>query len=484
MRFRVPSAAMLVALFTPSIALGGAYYISDIGTRAMGRGGAFVAAPDSLLALAYNPAGLALLDGPAIELDASFVSMDFQFTRACPCADPALESRAEIDASLMGRFAGAKSTNDVGFQTIPFLAAGWGFPKLMGLSAALGVWGPPSFKQLYFGGNIGLVGDQQPQRYVVSTLDLFEAYYTLGVAFAPIDKLRIGVTASLYDFGTTQSTRLWANTALLSPTSPENAENVEWDVPVDLDFKRNGALNWGLGVSYEVVPYLSIGASVLGKRSVRADGTAKISLPDALSRTAEITGDQVQVEIDLAPITRVGVQLELPALLRAEAAVVIEAWSVQESVKIRSKDIQITLNGQTSPLAPVVLERGLSDAISLRLGGELTLLEPWLTVRAGYFFEPSAVPTNRLSADLPDLDKHGISLGASSVWRGVRVDLGAQYVLMPEATVTESDVRLPQLLSPPQGSTALLTTQGNGVYNGSYLLLSASLSVAFDPLLG
>ncbi|MBI2375313.1 MAG: outer membrane protein transport protein [Deltaproteobacteria bacterium] len=473
-----------LCLLAPRLTSAGAYYVSDVGARGMGRAGAFVAAPDSLLALHYNPAGLALLDGPNLEIDGTFVSFDFEFSRSCPCADPALENRGEIDALLSSRFVGRTASNDTGLQPIPFLAVGWGFPKLMGLSVALGAWGPPSFRELYYGGNAAPAGDSQPQRYTASTLDLFEAYYTLGVAFAPFEKLRIGATAALYDYGTTQSTRLWANTRLLSPSSPENAESAEWDIPVDLDFRKTGLLNWGFGVSYEVIPSLSVGASVLGKRSIRADGKAIISLPETLQGTASVTGDQVEVEVNLAPVTRFGVQLDLPELIRAEAAVVVEAWSVLQDVRIRSKNVEITLNGVTSPLTPVRLERGLSDAFSIRLGAELAMLEPWLTIRAGYFFEPSTVPEQRLTADLPDLDKHGLSLGASSSWRGITMSIGGQLVLLPETIVTDSEVRLTQLLLPPQGSPDLLTTQGNGAYSGSYFIISGSLSVAFDPLLG
>ena len=39
---------------------GAGFYLPDIGTRAMGRGGAFVARADDLTAAWYNPAGLAL----------------------------------------------------------------------------------------------------------------------------------------------------------------------------------------------------------------------------------------------------------------------------------------------------------------------------------------------------------------------------------------------------------------------------------------
>src|SRR5206468_3659136 len=67
----VPVKGALAVTFAMITAAGTAQasglYVGDIGTRGMARAGAFIASPDSLLALHYNPAGLALLSGFQME---------------------------------------------------------------------------------------------------------------------------------------------------------------------------------------------------------------------------------------------------------------------------------------------------------------------------------------------------------------------------------------------------------------------------------
>ena len=54
----------------------------------MARGGAFVAAPNSLLSIHYNPSGLALLDGGFhLSGDLNLVDYTSTYARKCPCVD-------------------------------------------------------------------------------------------------------------------------------------------------------------------------------------------------------------------------------------------------------------------------------------------------------------------------------------------------------------------------------------------------------------
>src|SRR5262245_23256868 len=108
-----------LAMLAPSPARGAAYYISDVGPRGLARAGAYVAAPDSLLAIHYNPAGLSLLSGAHFEVDLTPVFLNFEFQRSCPCVDASHPRAAMFDAALEQQFAGNPSkTNSPYF--IPF----------------------------------------------------------------------------------------------------------------------------------------------------------------------------------------------------------------------------------------------------------------------------------------------------------------------------------------------------------------------------
>ena len=465
---------VVVALAAPATVHAGGYYIGDVGARATARGGAFVASPDSLLAIVYNPAGLALLNGAHLEGDLNLVSFDATFKRRCPCVDPTLADAALLDRELEQGFIGKDATNQRKAQDVPFAALGYGLPFL-DLTVAFGVWGPQGARRYTFRTDAG----HGAQRYSVTNVELKEVYYALGVALSPIEGLRIGATAQLYDFATVQELNLYANSRIL-----QSPEVTDFDIPTKLDFRRNSALNWSLGVSYDLPLGLTVGGSVLGKRSVRAEGTATVELPSAVASFAQVQGDQIEVEVNLPPIWRAGLQWELEGVARAEAAVVVEAWQVNRSAVIRSKDVALVANGVATPLATIAIDYNFDTTVAYKLGGELNLFEPYVGVRGGYFYEPSVISPEFKDVSTPDLDKHAVSVGLATTWFGVTLEVAAQYIVLNTIEVTNSEKKQVAPLEPPLGSQEYVTTIGNGTYSGSYFIGSASLSVALDPLLG
>jgi long-chain fatty acid transport protein len=288
----------------------------------------------------------------------------------------------------------------------------------------------------------------------------------------------------IYQNGNRQPLHLWLN----STTFGSMPESTNLDVPIVLDFKRNFALNWSVGLSYEPLPGLSIGGSFRGKRSIRADGTLDIGLPEYLTDLASVTGNKIQIEINTPPIARVGVEYALPKIFKLEGAFVYEGWRTYRSVVVRPVDVKVAINSggmsMEQQLEKIVQPRNWESTFSLRLGGEVTVLEPLLTARAGYFFEPSAIPENRVDPSRIDFDKHGFALGLGTTFFGVSLDVAAMYIALAGAEVRNSEVASTGPLKPPLGSDRLLTTVGNGNYDAHYVLGSASLSFALDPLLG
>lgn len=503
-------------LFAALPARAGTFYIADIGARGLGRAGAYVAAPDSLLALHYNPAGLSLLSGFHMEADLSMNNLDFTFTRGCPCVDPAHKSlsgqpdAAMVDSQLASEFGKSPAHSQKALYN-PFLSIGYGF-QFMDLTIAFAAYGPNAGRYSYDRNLPSVRQDADrfaaaarlaPERYSALDVDTLEANFQLGAAMQPIKGFRLGGSVMMYQTANKQTLHLWANL----PTLANGPEDATLDVPLIIDFKRNFALNWSIGAIVEPLPGLSIGASFRGKRSVRADGTATginsntLQLTDRLGGAATISGQRVEVELNTAPIARLGVQYAVPKLFKAEVATVFEGWSVYDRVVVRPLDIQITQIGQMpQPLARLVQPRNWNDTFSLRVGGELNVLEPLAGFRAGYFFEPSGIPTSYLDPSRVDLNKHGFALGVSTTFMGVSLEIAGMYVLMQTTRVTDSKVLINSLadrgdpgpIKPPPGSSpatvaqygAELTTIGNGTYEAHYLIASASLSFALDPLLG
>jgi long-chain fatty acid transport protein len=481
----VVATILFASLGAAQTARAGAFYAGDIGTRSTARGGAFVAAPDSLLAVHYNPAGLSLLSGFHAEFSLSPVLLDFEFQRSCPCVDPNLPNAAMLDADLEAKFDGNPTKSSTPLY-IPFLAVGYGLP-IYDLTIALAAWGPHS-GNYEFGGlpeatspAFERAADRAPHRYSALSVDTLELNFALGFGLQPIEGLRIGGTIIMYQNANDQAIHLWLNSTSFA-SSPELSS---WDVPLTLHFRRNFALNFTLGASYELIPGLTVGASFRGKRSLRADGTLDISLPQVVQDIGGmVEGNEIEIEVNTAPITRFGVQYEMPKVFKAEAALVYEYWQTYSRVLVRPKNIIVTLPGSDpQSIQPIVQDRRWENTYSLRVGGEMNLFDPWFRARAGYFYEPGAIPLERLDASRVDLDKHGFSLGAGTTYNGFTLELAAQYIALDTTEVTNSQVRLSSTLAPPLGSDELLTTIGNGTYSAHYTVLSASLSFALDPLL-
>jgi long-chain fatty acid transport protein len=485
MRRSLPAA--LVILLAPTVARGAGYYITDIGTQGLARAGAFVASPDSLLAMHYNPAGLSQLSGLHFEVDLSLVQLSAAFQRACPCVDPGLSGAGMLDQALSEAFAShPQSTNTP--LAIPFIGIAYGFP-VADLTIGFAVYGPnagkfkwgPDLKDSANNPSFSQIAKSYPGRYSAQEATTLDANFQLTAALQPISGLRVGGSAIVYQNGNTQLLDLWVN-----PAFAPQPEQTDFDVPLNITFKRNFALNWNLGASYDILPGLTLGASFRGKRSIRAEGTIDQTLPKLLRDLGAVTnGNRMEIELNTPPIARAGLQYAIPHLFKAEAAFVYEGWSVYDQIVIRPKDITVQIRANDTPqmLSRIVQPRGWQNTYSIRVGGEVNVLEPLVGFRAGYFFEPSAIPPDRVDISRVDLNKHGFGLGASTTFLGFTLQIAAMYVILQTEEVHDSKVKITSTLQPPIGSDALLTTIGNGTYSGSYFIGSASLSFALDPLL-
>jgi hypothetical protein len=473
------TAILLAASLLPNTVEAAGYYIADVGVQGMARGGAFIAGPDSLLALHYNPGALTLL-GPGAHalIVLQNVNLDFEVTRTCPCVDPSLSNRDEANQLVSSTFRPA--TNTAASQDVPYIAVGYGLPW-KNLTVALGVYGLTSPGRM----KLGERNAPPSTRYSLVDLELFEAFYNLAIAIEPIEGLRVGFTGILYDFNVTQAVNLYANTVFLDPGSSENFENQQYDIPLVLQFEAPTRLSFGAGISYSpsFLNQLSVGASVLGRRSVRADGTATITVPRSLTDLGvSIMGNQIEVELNLSPIFRFGIQWDQPELFEIEAAAVIEGWAAYDRVVVRGKDIVANIRDTQQGISRIELETNYRNTYSLRFGGELKVLEPYLGVRAGAFFEPSAVEDRLRESSSPDLQKLGFSLGLATTWYGLTLELAGTYVTMSTVEISDSERMMVGALDPPNGNPDLLTTIGNGTYSGSYVIVGASLGASFDTL--
>ena len=468
----------------PAAAAG--FYIGDVGARGMGRGGAFVAAPDSMLAANYNPAGLSLLRGLHVEASLAYVELNADIDRQCPCLD------AQIDPELELGFGNRSSTSTP--LAIPYVGIGYGFDWL-NTHVAFAAWGPNSGRHNWGAvpntqlPSFGQRSVAQPQRYSAFEVANFEANYTLNLAMEPIRGLRLGVSGYLHFSGSEQSLSVWANSA----TFARPAENTDFDVPLEVQLDPQPGLGWGVGASYEIIPGLSIGTSFRAERKVKGVGQLDAQLPVFFLENfpdSRIEGDEVEIELDVAPIWRAGIQYRWPEVLTIEGAVVWEGWSTHDRITVRPQGVQVIVPLAAEPIVvpEIVLPRDWVDTWSVRVGGEVHALQPYVDLRWGYFYESSAVPASTVAAARIDRPKHGASLGAAVTWHGITLEVAATYVHLVPLSVTDSDIRVTGVFpvepgpngEAPVGSDQNLSVIGNGDIQGHYLIGAVSLGFALD----
>ena len=427
----------------------------DVGTIALGRGGAYAADPDGGLALVYNPAGFARQAGLRATLDANLAWQRLTFTPADGAppvsngAPPFLAPAAVVSYGL-----GA-----VG--------------PLAGLTLAAGVAGPSAIGKLEYPAT-------GAQRYALISSDTQIAYWSAAIAAAFNRWLAAGVTFQLVQ-GTARFTQaVWSGDS--AGTNP--AEDAIAHVHVTSGLIPTAVL----GVTARPSERVAVGASWRRGFPVDASGSRVAVLPAVTGGAsgAHQIGPASGFTLPLPDVVRVGVLVRPRARWLVEADVVYERWSTLQSLALLPHGISIESDnlGTSKPLPDIVFQKNFDDAVSVRLGGEHELVPGRLTARAGYLHETSAVPTASTSVDFPNWERDVVSVGASLAFPRVPVTLDLAYAhhFLPTRTVTASAIT--QVVTPcltgPRCTDAAAAVVGNGAYAASLDVLSASLRFALD----
>ena len=447
------------------------------GTRPLSRGGAFVAGADDAHALAYNPAGLAAApDG---------LRLDFVWPLYATRFERTLTPEGSTDSITFPSVEGAP----FGLPS-PTLAGVYDFGWLPGLKLGLGLMTQVPALQRWprtvDGADDGPT--DAPQRYSVLSFEGSGiSNLTLGAGYPALPWLHVGASFHLYvgQFGAEVAVSGCDGVVCTQP------ENWEYDALVGVAAGPILAPGVGLGIRAFLPLGLRLGLAWESGYTLRSPAKVAVALPanevfDGVTVSPEEPTGVVHLRLPMN--LRVGVEgTWREETIRAELAFVWEPWSVHDVIALSPRDAAVAglpVFGDYG-VAEVELPRGFVDTWSLRLGGEALLWEGGhdlghLTVRAGFSYEPSAVPSAYLSPMTVDLDTITGSLGASvTVGTGagkVAFDLAYAYAHMVGVQVGDSEVRQLSLLRPPfSGATVI----GNGRYDGRAHLFGLSATWAW-----
>ena len=318
-----------------------------------------------------------------------------------------------------------------------------------------GAWGPPRSDQIF--------SDDGAQRYSSITNENLQVHFGASLAwelYAPL-KLRVGLTAMMVQVTIAQRLGLNSAGVFAFPEDPD------YDIFADVSASDPAIFSGLYALSIEPIDGLTLGATFQTGFTILADGSLEVQIGDALARLASIEGDTVEIEARMPSIARLGVDYapsDDPSW-GLSTAVVWEGWGTNDVQTVRPVNISLTSAGTTEPLAPILILNNYQDTWSIRAGGFYELSNAFV-LRLGLLYETSSVPDEYRSLGTFDLDKIGVTTGASYVFdNGLRLSLALGALQGLGADVTTSKVLAQDPLNPDGG-----TVIGNGRYETTQLI--------------
>jgi long-chain fatty acid transport protein len=445
--------ALALAALLPTQVKAGGLYLTDRGSRALGRGGAFVAGTDDGQSLWYNPAGLAFAGRVHVHSDGTLALFRGSFQRVT--RDELNGPPPEVEANPMPLpIPTLALTFDLGLDDIAF-----------GLAVMA-----PNAVMLRWPETAGLTAEGTPRagptRYaLISMQGSAIAHLAAGAAYRGIEGLSIGFGVHLIPARFRAAVYLSACDYGVLCQQPERPE---YEAKAGIDLSLAITATPIVGLIYEL-GIARIGASVMFFYDI--EGTAKLEtrLPSAPMfgpadecsssaarrdnpRCARVVGDKAEIRLPMPMIARLGVELRPSAALRLEAGVVYEGWSRQRDFRVTPRNMRIenALGIPSYEVGPIRMAREMRDVWSLRLGVEHRTEDSPIALRAGCILENGAFPERTLTPLTLDSRKALLALGASyALTERVTVDVLYAHLFMADVKVRGSAVYPQNPLRPP-----------------------------------
>jgi len=439
-------AILLVVGAAARDAVAGGMVLPVRGMRAVERAGALIAGADDASALWLDPAGLATLAGDGhrqLLFDAAYVYQTVDYAR--------------LDAS--GNALPAVSNHQPG-QPIPTLAGALGIGDRLVIAG--GIAAPYSAPHRY--------DSDGAQRYASVSLDSAAfVYVTLGAAYKVSDQLRVGATV-------TDVVSKLVSQIVMSGCPGQTVcapEDRAFDMLVKQTQTDYVAPTGSLGVQYDMERRATLGLAIQAPSRVSAPGTFTARLPSAaVFDGARVAGDQATLSFTLPAAIRAGIELRPTPVLRIEAAIDIELWSMHDAITLAPHDVRIeNAGGATYAFGEVAIPRSYKNSFAPSLGIEWH--GPGVTLGAGYSYETAAAPTGTVSVLTVDSAKHLIGIGGGYDADGWEIGASAGLVLLSEVHVPLADAKVPALAPLRDPSTEPSDTIPGinaGTYQSHYLI--------------
>lgn len=448
----------------PSVAFAAGFEVPENGALPVARGGSTSGLLDTAYAVAYNPAGLSLIDGLDVRLDYRFVNHDVSFTR--------VDETQDFE----------KVSNSAGIYAAPFVSIAYGTELKIGrVGFGAGAFGPAGVGKYNYTSpkdakaetdNEREIDGRTGHRYATLGSDTLIMYPSVALSYSapwgPSKSLSLGVTfqAVYADIGIRQS-------MAAGGIMPESNTN---DVLIGINVKDTFTPTAILGILWEPNSNWRVNASFRPKVALEAEGTLDLEVAPLLASMVEIKGNKTaKLALALPPVARAGVAFD-HELFTASADFVYEGWSVNEKF-VLTPDVIVKMGDSEEALEAQDIEKHWKDSFGGRLGGTFKALRPatkgdlHVDVHLGGLFETNAIPSEYQSLDYVTGDRFGGSVGFTVGYKGFALTAGAVAYKPVKMTVTNSKVERSDAL--PSDEPVII---GNGEYASNAWVAAVGLS--------
>jgi len=179
-----------------------------------------------------------------------------------------------------------------------------------------------------------------------------------------------------------------------------------------------------------MLPQLSVGA--MWRSQVNEDFTGKGDFDIAAPFRDQLPPDgDISTSFKIPQSVNFGVAYRPIENLELEADGLWVNWS-------KFKEIRIKLPDMTDKVSP----ENYNDTFTVSVGVDYKLPAYNAAVRVGYIYDPTPIPAESLTAQLPDANRHDLTAGGSYSFGNYDVHLGLLWVL-PESRKTSDTMYTP-----------------------------------------
>ncbi len=404
---RTLSTSLFLVASLGGVAAANGFYINEHDAKATGRGGTTTATDTDPSAIVYNPGGIAVGTGTVISIGAALITPDASYT----------------DSN------GMKTSSDTGPQVLPqvfitsrlsdMFAVGIGLHLPFGLAVSWPCTNAPEAPDCSAAANA-------PQSDIVTKQSLRTYFITPSVGvnlnkFVPGLSIGAGVD--------------------LVPSTVQLEQKIFFGEAEG--YAKLGATAFGFGGRFGVMyrpamlPKLSLGAMWRSQVNLDFNGTGDFDIADPYRAQLPPDGD-ISTSIKLPQQFSGGIAYRPISNLEVELNAVWINWA-------KFNTLTVELPGGAETVSP----QNYKNTTTLRFGAEYAVPSLKLAFRAGYIYDPTPVPSSTISAQLPDIDRHDLTVGGSySIGKMLDAHVGLLWVIPGDRTTD--------------------TTPGMPVYKGSY----------------